>query len=83
MNSIPESDTPVLLLSPNSVAKALDLSRCSVYDLMRNGTLSWVQFGSDRRIPFSEVQRLAAEGVAVISPPKNRAAKKADKTSLL
>lgn len=55
-------NTP-LLLSPNSVAKLLDISRSSVYALMKNGALAWVPFGADRRILASEVQRLAREGM--------------------
>jgi excisionase family DNA binding protein len=57
------SDIPVLLLSPNAAAKALCISRSSVYVLMRNGTLPWVPFGADRRIPVKEVERLAREGI--------------------
>nr|NYU03604.1 helix-turn-helix domain-containing protein [Pseudomonas sp. SbOxS1] len=56
-------ETTSFLLSPNSVAKALDISRSSVYALMRNGDLAWIPFGSDRRIHISEVQRLATEGI--------------------
>ncbi len=56
-------ETTSLLLSPNSVAKALDISRSSVYALMRNGDLAWIPFGADRRIHISEVQRLATEGI--------------------
>ena len=56
-------ETTSLLLSPNSVAKVLDISRSSVYALMRNGDLAWIPFGADRRIHISEVQRLATEGI--------------------
>ncbi|MNZ33994.1 Helix-turn-helix domain protein [compost metagenome] len=63
----PLDTTPSLLLSPNSVAKALDISRSSVYALMKNGDLAWIQFGADRRIPIKEVERLAAEGIPAIT----------------
>lgn len=57
------SEITPLLLAPNAAAKALDVSRSTVYAMMRDGVLPWVQFGADRRIPFAEVQRLAVEGV--------------------
>lgn len=55
-------ETPVLL-SPNSVAKLLDISRSSVYALMENGDVAWVPFGADRRIHASEIERLRKEGI--------------------
>lgn len=55
------------LFSPNSAARALDLSRSKVYDLMRRGLLNYVIIESDRRIPASEIARIAAEGI----PPKS------------
>ncbi len=51
------------LYSPNSAARALDLSRSKVYDLMKSGALRYVLIGSDRRIPADEIERLASEGV--------------------
>lgn len=51
-----------LLYSPNSAARALDISRTKIYDLMKMGALGWVQIGADRRIRASELERLAAEG---------------------
>jgi excisionase family DNA binding protein len=71
MTSTPET-TP-LVMAPNSVAKALDISRSSVYALMKNGDLAWIQFGADRRIPISEVQRLAVEGIPRITKDARRA----------
>ena len=44
------ADNPPLLLSPNTAARMLDVSRSTVYQLMRSGCLSWVQIGADRRI---------------------------------
>lgn len=56
-----------LLLSPNTAARMLDVSRSTVYALMKNGALAWVPFGADRRIPAEEVKRIAAEGVPAIT----------------
>lgn len=55
------------LFSPNSAARALDVSRSKVYDLMKRGLLHYVIIESDRRIPASEIARIAAEGI----PPKS------------
>jgi excisionase family DNA binding protein len=51
-----------LLYSPVTAARLLDVSRSQIYALMRAGALSYVQIGSDRRIPASELERIAAEG---------------------
>jgi excisionase family DNA binding protein len=51
-----------LLYSPNRAAELLDVSRSSVYTLMKTGALRYVMIGSDRRIPHSELERLAREG---------------------
>lgn len=51
-----------LLHTPNSACRALDISRTKLYALMREGVLRYVLIGSDRRIPHSELERLAAEG---------------------
>lgn len=56
-----------LLLSVNSAAKALDVSRATIYSLMKNGALAWVPFGADRRIPIEEIRRLASEGAPAIT----------------
>jgi len=50
------------LYSPNNAARALDVSRSKIYDLMKNGALRFVTIGSDRRIPADEIQRIASEG---------------------
>lgn len=55
------------LYRPNEAAAALGLSRAKIYDLMKRGQLAFVVIDSDRRIPASEVRRLAAEGVPKIS----------------
>ena len=57
-----EVDESRKLYSPNSAARALDLSRSKVYDLMKTGALRFVMIGSDRRIPADEIQRIASEG---------------------
>jgi excisionase family DNA binding protein len=56
-----------LCYTPNNAANALDLSRSKIYDLMRRGLLRYVVVDSDRRIPASEIARIAAEGI----PPKS------------
>lgn len=64
-----------LCYTPNNAADVLDLSRSKIYDLMRRDLLHYVVIDSDRRIPASEIERVAAEGVPAIT--------KADKTGLL
>lgn len=60
---MPQDDKPLqLLLSPARAAQALDVSRSTIYNLMRSGAIGFVTIGADRRIPMSEVQRLAAVG---------------------
>ena len=51
-----------VLYSPESAAKALDVSRSTVYSLMKNGRIKFVLIGADRRIPAAEVMRIGAEG---------------------
>lgn len=50
------------LFSVDGAARALDLSRSKLYDMMRRGQLRFVMIGADRRIPVEELRRLAAEG---------------------
>jgi excisionase family DNA binding protein len=50
------------LYSPNNAARALDISRSKIYDLMKCGALGYVQIGADRRIPIEEIERLAKSG---------------------
>ena len=57
-----ESESGRKLYSPNSAARALDLSRSKIYDLMKRGALGYVLIGSDRRIPTEEIERLAKAG---------------------
>jgi excisionase family DNA binding protein len=45
-----------LLLSPNECAKALGVSRNTVYDLL-HGELSSFLIGTRRKIPVSEIER--------------------------
>lgn len=52
-----------VLLSPNSAARALDVSRSTIYGFMKRGQIKFVQVGSDRRIPVDEINRIAAEGI--------------------
>jgi excisionase family DNA binding protein len=50
------------LYSPNNAARALDVCRSKIYDLMKRGELRFVVIGAHRRIPASEIERLATEG---------------------
>lgn len=52
-----------VLLSPNSAARALDISRSTIYGFMKRGLIKFVQVGSDRRIPVDEINRIVAEGI--------------------
>lgn len=55
-----------LLYSPNSAAHALDIARSTLYELMKAGLVKYVTFSNERRIPASEVKRLATEGIPSI-----------------
>jgi excisionase family DNA binding protein len=57
-----ENDDSRKLYSPNNAARALDISRSKVYDLMKCGALRFVLIGTDRRILSDEIQRIACEG---------------------
>jgi excisionase family DNA binding protein len=61
-----EFDTRVLL-SPNNAALALDVSRSQVYKLMRAGRMKFALIGADRRIPMSEIDRLAMYGTKQVT----------------
>lgn len=63
MNEVSPPVAPPQLLSINSVCKTLDCSRSLVYSLIRNGKLQCVQLGADKRIPASEVARIATHGL--------------------
>ncbi len=52
-----------LLYAPNRAAKILDISRSTLYGLMKAGKIGFVMIGNDRRITSSELQRIASEGV--------------------
>lgn len=51
-----------VLFTPDNAARALDISRSKVYELMKSGVLRFVHIGADRRIPAEEIERIAAEG---------------------
>ena len=56
------------LFSPNSAAAALDVSRNTIYALMKSGSLKFVKIGADRRIPAEEIERIAGEGASIKAP---------------
>ena len=55
-----------VLYSPTNFAHAADIARSRVYELMEAGLLAYVKYGSDRRIPASELHRFAKEGIPAL-----------------
>jgi excisionase family DNA binding protein len=55
-------DTGKIALAPNSAAHALDISRSKMYGMMKSGKIRFVMIDGMRRVPNSEVERLAREG---------------------
>jgi excisionase family DNA binding protein len=49
-----------LLYSVNEAARLLNMSRSSLYSLMGEKRLAWVNFGRRRLIHYSELERFAA-----------------------
>lgn len=60
-----------VLYTPTNFAHALDISRTRVYELMQAGLIAYVRYGSDRRIPATELHRFAVEGIPAL--PKKEA----------
>lgn len=61
-SAIPSSsETTRLLLTPEAAAYMLDVSRSTVYDLMRCGSLQSVRIRRVRRIPTVELDRFIRE----------------------
>ena len=48
-----------VLVSPEEAAEALNVGRCTVYDLMRTGQLPSGKIGRLRRIPADAVREFA------------------------
>lgn len=59
-----------VLYSPSNAAHALDVSRTTIYELMKHGLISFVPYGADRRIPAEEIKRLATEGIPGVPQKK-------------
>lgn len=57
------------LYSVNSAAAALDCGRTTLYYLIKAGLIKCVKFGNEKRIPASELERIAAEGLPSIPKP--------------
>jgi excisionase family DNA binding protein len=49
-----------LLLTIAEAAKALRISRSSIYRLFEGGELAWVQIGGSRRVTSAEIHRFIA-----------------------
>ena len=52
-----------LLYTVGAACAALSISRTAIYEMMKSGALKFVPMGAERRIPRSEVERIASEGV--------------------
>jgi excisionase family DNA binding protein len=52
-----------MLVKPTTAAKLLGCGVTKVYELIKRGELKTVPFETDQRIPYSEIERLAASGV--------------------
>jgi excisionase family DNA binding protein len=52
-----------LAYTVNAAAAALDISRSKMYDLMKQGNISFICIGSVRRIPYSEIVRVSTNGI--------------------
>ncbi|MCW2722321.1 helix-turn-helix domain-containing protein [Pseudonocardia sp.] len=48
-----------LLLTAEEVAEVLNVGRCKVYDLIRNGEIESIKIGRLRRIPVNNVRKFA------------------------
>jgi excisionase family DNA binding protein len=55
------------LATIDETASFLRLSRGSIYNLMNRGQLRFAKIGKCRRIPWSEVRRLAASSLTGVS----------------
>ena len=51
-----------LLISISDAAKALNLGRTSIYDLIKSGKLETVKYGSRRLVKTASVRALAEQG---------------------
>lgn len=51
-----------LLVTVDDAAKALGLGRTSVYALMKDGRLPFVEVGARRRVRVADLKRVAEEG---------------------
>lgn len=54
--------TKPLLVKPAEAARLLDCSRAFIYKLMDTGLLANLKIGNTRRIPMTEIERIAKEG---------------------
>ena len=61
-----------LTLSQRQTARALRTRPATVADLVRRGLLAEVPWGTRRRIPLAEVERLAREGWTEQGAPRRR-----------
>jgi hypothetical protein len=57
-----EKPVPPLAIKPTTFAKLFDCSLTTVYDLIKNGAIDTIDFGSDKRIPMESALRLHEKG---------------------
>jgi excisionase family DNA binding protein len=51
---------PRLVVTPETAARALSVSRAKIYLMMASGEVRWVSIGGRRRIPVKVLEELAA-----------------------
>lgn len=59
-----ELDQGILLVTAEEAGRMLRIGRTSIYELLRRGLIRSIAIGRNRRIPVSEVRRIASEGIA-------------------
>lgn len=62
----PAAEVPpvdVAAFSIPNFSRALEVSRGTTYLYIKHGFIRTIQIGADKRIPASELQRIAAEGL--------------------
>lgn len=62
---------PPLLLTIKETSRALGVGLTSTYRLINEGKLRTVKAGSDKRVVYEDVERLAREGWTWASPEKS------------
>lgn len=61
------------LFSIEEACVALDIKRTTMHYLMTAKLIEYVQIGSHKKIPASELERISKEGISVIPKPEKKA----------